>query len=176
MLRLALEDARTPLPEAALEERLRGLADQVLAGMGDAGRTERAAHESLLLSHRPVAVACRTVVFRDPQSRMIGGCRLRYAQALEAAGEIAAARVQFEEALRDIVWLRFGYLDLVPEAAVGLARCLEALGQADEARAAYERLVGDFRLADRELPAVLEANRALARLALARKTPAADAP
>jgi tRNA A-37 threonylcarbamoyl transferase component Bud32 len=172
VLDLGLERARGRVDDAALATRMAALGDELEVAQGAAGRPERHAAECLVFSHFAPAEAAALLERADPGNALLGGCRLRRAEALLATGEPAAAAAEFRRALSDILWGKYAYVELLPAALLGLARAQQALGREDLARAGYERVVTTFARADRPIPAVAAATAALDALG----TPAPPAP
>jgi tetratricopeptide (TPR) repeat protein len=82
--------------------------------------------------------------------------------------EIALAAGQWDEAIAGFTWIRDHVrAELVPNGAFSrfrLAQAYEGAGRRDEARAAYAAFLEFWATADIDLPIVVEAKRALARL------------
>ena len=164
VLRLALERDAGSVSFEDASTRLEAIGDQVVEKRKDVGRAERTAHECLFYAHMGARERSRDIVFRDPSSQLIGGCRYRYAELLEEQGKHAEALEQFSLALKEIVWLRFGYVEFVPACMLGIARNHEQLGDVESARVMYERITANYAHADHEMPEVAQAREALARL------------
>ena len=83
-------------------------------------------------------------------------------------GVLALRLGRHDEALRDFEWFRdHGRIDLSTNAAACrylLARALDGAGRQAEARAAYADFLEFWKTADRDLPIVIEASKAFARL------------
>ena len=92
----------------------------------------------------------------------------READRVALHGLCALETRRFDDAVRDFEWLRdHGRRDLSPFPGVAryaLAQTFEAAGRTSEARTAYADLLTFWRTADRDLPFVTGATKALARL------------
>ena len=92
----------------------------------------------------------------------------READRVALHGLCALETRRFDDAVRDFEWLRDqGRRDLSPFPGVAryaLAQTFEAAGRTSEARTAYADLLTFWRTADRDLPFVTGATKALARL------------
>jgi serine/threonine-protein kinase len=165
MLALALEHAERPLAPEGLAARLEPLGQAVVAALGDLGRDERDIEECMLASALGPDALAETVLARAaPSNTLLGGCRLRRAQRLLAGGQAALAADEFERALREILWARFLYQDLIAPALLGRAQALERAGEAAAARAAYEQVLANYQGSEDPLPEVAAAREGLARL------------
>jgi len=165
MLRLVLATKRAEVTEANARERMRSLGEDLVQETKERGAYERAIHESLAWTHLDWRDDCRDLLFRAPTNRFIGGCRFRYALLLAAGGDHAEAARQLDTALVEITRARFGALSYVPAIMLALAIAQERLGRAGEALRWYERIVASHARADHEVPEVIQAARAIARLA-----------
>ena len=85
------------------------------------------------------------------------------ARARIALGEMEAAQGRVEEAMRHYRSSQRGYHR--PRAVLELARLSERAGRGDEAQAFWERFLVITRSGDPDLPQIVEAREALARLA-----------
>ncbi len=86
-----------------------------------------------------------------------------------ARAEIALAARQWDDAITGFTWVReHPRAELAPNgafAAFRLGQAYEGAGRRDEARAAYADFLERWKAADADLPSVVEAKRAIARLA-----------
>ena len=133
--------------------------------MGDSGRTEREAQESLYLSHFGPKGSCKDLLFRAMKgNKFLGGCRLRYAEQLLEQGDLAEAEAQFRRAMNEMVWIKFIYAEFIPRGLYGRAAALEKLGKTRDARQVYEIITRNYSSADVDLIELKHARSALARL------------
>lgn len=83
-------------------------------------------------------------------------------------GMLSYALRKYDDAISDFEWIRdHGRRELSPQfglARLGLARTFEAAGRTDDARRAYRDFLDFWKSADPDLPVIVEATRALARL------------
>ena len=161
MLRLGLKRARGQISAAEAAVHAQKLGDRVVALRHREGEVERTAHECLHHTHFGPAETCRETLFRDPDSKLTGGCRYRYAQLLEAQGKLAEAIHQYTLALEYTVWLRFGYVDAIAGMMLGLAGAQQKSGDTVRAMETYRRITVNYAHADREIPEVITARQAL---------------
>jgi tetratricopeptide (TPR) repeat protein len=93
---------------------------------------------------------------------------LREYDAVLARAEIALAASQWDDAVAGFMWVRDHVrAELVPVDAFArfrLAQAYDGAGRRDDARAAYAAFLEFWKTADADLPIVIEAKRALARL------------
>jgi tetratricopeptide (TPR) repeat protein len=94
---------------------------------------------------------------------------LREYDAVLARAEIALAARQWDDAIAGFSWVRdHARAELAPTGAFArfrLAQAYEGASRRDEARKAYGDFLEFWKTADADLPIVVEANRAMARLA-----------
>ena len=164
-LHLALQERQGRMSHEQAWKEMGLLGDAVVAVMGDSGRTEREAQEGLYLSHLGSQESCKDLVFRAMKgNKFLGGCRFRYAQLLAENGEHAEAAAQFQQALNEMVWIKFLYSEFIPAALLGRASALEKLGKEREARQLYELITRNYGSADVDVAELKSARAALARL------------
>jgi len=171
LLRLALQRRRGELDARALAQQLQERGAALVDQLGEVGAAERASHEALVLAHVGTREECAALLATAPAtSEMLGGCRLRQAQLLAGQGRAVEALELYRRAIKEIVWTRYLYAELVPEALLGQARALEQLQRGAEARRVYATIVRNYSRGDRLLPALQAA-----RQVVGEQLPARDA-
>ena len=165
MARVASRWARgTVTPEAAAHE-MATLGAAVEKALGDMGKDERDVQECLVVSHLGTAAQSEAIVRRTSTSNaLLGGCRFRVGQELLRQGKAAQAALELERALKDIIWGRFLYQDLVAKTMLAYGRAAHKNQNAAVARDVLTRIRTNFRRAEIALPEAAEAGKLLTQL------------